>query len=284
MLRNLAMALLLAILLPGGAAASQDQDTLLEVARTLQAGAQALAECAAQGVPQPTWGQALARQDLQGLASAAGELAGAMESGDPTVTPQSLQPATSRLDVARSRVKASLPLLGLPDAEAAGAALLDQAARLSASLRQLDNRYLGQAQVRGSGLGQVSVGQAAQPLVYPNPDALFREARGIRSSAEQMLASRICGRGLPGRLPLGVSVSTLEDRYLRDLVRAACDFETQVADRSQDAQATRPAFLRLRQAWLRATPYWGDSFGNFAAGDLERAMRRLEAFYRQLEP
>lgn len=288
MLRNLALtlAVLGAAFVLGGVAASQEtsQETLLGVARSLQSGTQALVERAAQAAPQPTWGQAQARQDLIGLASAAEELAAAMESGDPKVTPQSVKSVTSRLDVARNRVKMSLELMGFPDAQKAGVPVLEQAARLSAALRQLNNRYLGQAQVRGAGLGQMSLAEAAQPLIYQNPDALFREARGLRSSAEQMLASRVYGRTLPGRLPLEVRVSPLEDRDLRDLVRAACDFETQVTHRSQDAKATRQVFLKLRQAWLRATPYWGDSFGNFAASDLERSMRRLETFYGQLEP
>lgn len=34
---------------------------------------------------------------------------------------------------------------------------------------------------------------------------------------------------------------------------------------------------------MRATPYWGGSFGSFASWDLQRALRRLDTFYGQAE-
>lgn len=280
------VALGLALFLLGGTAQAQAPapGTLLDTARALQSGAQALVQRSAEASPQPTWGQSQAREDLVALASAAAELAAAMESGDPSVTARSLEEATTRLDVARNRVKMSLPLLGLEDAATAGAPLLEQAALLSTAMRQVDNRFLGRAQASGSHLGAVRVDQAGAPLVYGNPEALLREARGIRSSAQSMLASYRYDRGAcgPGGVPLGPG-SVFEYQDLRDLVRAAYVFEDAVGSRYQDVEATRRAYLHLRRAALRVTPYWGGSFGNFAAWDLERALRRLDAFYQQAE-
>lgn len=263
------------------ASAARAQETLLQTAHGVNSAAQVL--IARSDSPDLTWGQTQARDDLVALASAAAEIASAMESGDSQVTPQSLQEATTRLDVARRRVKASLPLLGLEDAEAAGAPILEGAAQLSAALRQLNGRFMGRAQVHGAELGSVTVAEAGEPLIYGNPNDLLREARGIRYSAEQMLASLPSSRGYcgPGGIPVGGSVFDYQD--LRDLVRAAYDFESAASDRYGDVEATRNAYLWLRRAYLRATPYWGGSYGNFAAWDLQRALRRLDLFYGQAE-
>lgn len=226
--------------------AAQAQETLLQTAHAVNSGAQALVARAAEALPQPTWGQTTAREDLVALASAAAEIATAMESGDRGVTPASLEAARTRLDVARNRVKASLPLLGLPDAETLGTPLLQQAAELSTALRQLDTRFLGRAQVHGKNLGNVTLGEAGEPLIYGNPNDLVREARGIRYSAEQMLASLPYNRGYcgPGTvLGGGFGVSPFDYQDLRDLVRAAYDYEWAVTHRYGDVEATRNAYM-----------------------------------------
>lgn len=279
-LTSVVAVVLATLLLTAGA---QAQDTLLQAAHAVNSGAQVLIARAAEAAPQPTWGQSQAREDLVALASAAGEIAAAMESGDSQVTPESLEAATTRLDVARNRVKASLSLLGLDDAETVGTPLLQQAAELSTALRQLDGRFLGRAQVHGAQLGKVTLAEAGQPMVYANPNDLLREARGIRYSAERMLAGLPYNRGYcgPGGSPIGFGGSPFDYQDLRDLVRASYDFEFAVGNRYGDVEATRNAYLWLRRAYMRATPYWGGSYGNFAAWDLERALRRLDVFYGQ---
>ena len=257
-------------------------ESLLEAARALQAGARDLVDRSVAAVPAPTWGQAQAREDLGRLARAAEELATAMESVDPGVTPRALKPATERLEEARARVKASLPLLGQPGAEAS--TLLERSARLAAALRGLDSRFLGRAPVRGPHLGALGLDEAFRPLAYETPEALFREARAIRDAAERMLASVAAprGEGRPGAWPGIPTASPLEDRELRDLVRAAYDFESAAACRYEDVQTTRAPYLALARAFSRVRPFWSSSFGDLAARELERALRRLQTFYGQL--
>jgi len=236
---------------------------------------------AGQASPQPTWGQSQALRDLASLASVAEDLVGALEAGEA----RGVRDLTSRLEVARTRVRTSLPLLDLEVARTAGPTLVDLAGRLTSALRDLDQRFGGRAPVCGPRLGGMPLEDAGRPLVYESPDALLREARGLRSAAEQMRADLSWSRipGDPGRLPLRPAPAPFHEEDVRDLVRAARDFEAEVSGGYDDVAATCDAFQALRRAWKRVGPYVGGSFGSFAAGDLDRAMERLEAFYTQLE-
>lgn len=273
--------LALVLLLCGVARA---EETLLDAARSVQARARELVERSVAASPDPTWGQTQAREDLGRLASAAGALAAAMESGDTGVTPRALKPGTERLEGACTRVRMSLPLLALPEGEAGAPPFLEDSARLATALRRLDGRFLGLAQVRPPHLGALGLEEAFQPLAYENPGALFREARALRDAAERMLASAACHRGTcrPGALPGVLTSSPWEDRELRDLVRAAYDFEGAAGSRYDDVQTTWEPYLALDRAFARVNPFWSGSSGDLAARELDRALRRLEGFYRQL--
>lgn len=269
MFRSLAAALLVALL----AAPASADPTMLETARAVQEEARRIVQATTETSPEPTWGQKTAMEDLLRLAGAAGDLAASLSTDDPEVTPRSLEAATQDLDVARHRVKASLPLLGVEDT-----ALLEQAASLSAALRTLDNRFWGLSQVRGGNLAGLPLDAAGMPLVYSGPEDLVREARGVRWSAEQMLAE-IGNRYYPGACRPGFGVSPFLLTDLRELVGRAIDFESAVSSRYTDVDQTRREYLSLRRAWRRVGPTWG----GFASWDLDRAMRRLDVFYAEVE-
>ncbi len=275
--------LVLALLLLAGLARAQGapSGTLLQAAQAVQSGARGLAGSVEKAAPRPTWGQSQALGDLGSLAAAAEDLAGDLVAGEAG----GLRDRTARLEVARTRVRTSLPLLDLEEARISGPALLDLAGRLVSALRGLDQRFSGRAPVSGPRLGGVLLDEAGRPLVYDSPEALLREARGLRSAAEQMRADLTWARipGARGRGSFRQAPDPFREEDLRDLVRAASDFEAEVAGGYEDVTTTGDAFQALRRAWQRTLPYVGGSFGSFAAGDLERAMRRLEAFYSEVQ-
>ncbi len=79
------------------------------------------------------------------------------------------------------------------------------------------------------------------------------------------------------------ALAPFNEEDLRKLVRSACDFEAEVGGGYDNVTSTYDSYLALRRAWQHTLPYVGGSFGNFAAWDLERAMKRLEAFYSEVE-
>ncbi|MCE7872425.1 hypothetical protein DYH09_18885 [bacterium CPR1] len=218
-----------------------------------------------------TWGQKTALDDLDRLNKAAGGLVGALQ-GDST--PDSLRPLITDLDVARTRVKASLQLLTLNESEqqSVEAALLT-ADRLSGAVRHLADRFSGRDQPAGVDLADTPLDPVDRPY-YENPRELLGEAQNIRFSAERLLGACYAPGGWRPGLGTPFTISDLVE-----LSRAARDYEWACQSRYRDVSETVPAFLRLARAYDRVSYMPYGPFSGFEAHNIERALERLSRFY-----
>ncbi len=219
-----------------------------------------------------TWGQKTALDDLDRLNKAAAGLVGSLQGQS---TPDSLRPLITDLDVARTRVRASLQLLPLTQAEQQGVdAALVTAERLSGAVRHLANRFAGRDQPGGLVLADTPLDAPDRPY-YENPRELLGEAQNIRFSAERLLGACYAPGGW--RAGLG-SPFTISD--LVELSRAARDYEWACQSRYRDVSETMPAFVRLVRAYDRVSYVPYGPFAGFEAHNIERALERLSQFYR----
>lgn len=259
--------LLLCLLL---ASVARAQATLLEASQSIDAAVMPiLLRYGAE--KELTWGQKTALDDLDRLNRAASGLVGALEGQS---TPDGLRPLITDLDVARSRVKASLQLLPLTESEQEGVqSALVAAERLSGAVRHLADRFAGRDQPAGVALADSPLNPTDRPY-YENPRELLGEAQNIRFSAERLLGACYAPGGW--RAGLG-SPFTISD--LVELSRAARDYEWACQSRYRDVSETLPAFERLVRAYDRVSYVPYGPFAGFEAHNIERALERLSQFY-----
>lgn len=240
------------------------QVTLLSALAELQAQARALA------TPPPgvTWGQQQAVDDLQRLESTTRELQTALTS-DPVVTPTQLHPLRDQLVVARMRLQASLPLLGVGQAQSD--ALFAQMDRVGLCLRTLEYRFDGRAQLQGPALAEAGVLEPPNLPHYSNPQELLLEARNVRYLAEAFTRLRSAWRG-------STSPGWGWGTEIYDFVAAAFDYESACNWRYPNVRDTRPAYNKLVRTYNKARGF-GYGLDSFRWTDLEKAFTRLEQFY-----
>lgn len=258
-MRNLSILtiLLVSLLTPGWA------QTLLETSQTLNQQATELAAQLDQG--QPTWGQGLARQDLEAMAQASQKLAEML----PVRGVDQLGPEIDALASARRGLQTSGSVSGIQNPVAA---LVAQAKALEDQLRDLRARFGGKASPAGEHLASFPLTGPVAPAVFENPQALLREARNLHD-----MARRVGNRSLLRyRFGAGQPNNVWPDDWRR-LVLAAEAFERQATGYSNVSQ-TIPSFERVRNAYRRL----GYQPSTPATRELERSMERLEAFYSSI--
>ncbi|MCA9792161.1 MAG: hypothetical protein KC910_10215 [Candidatus Eremiobacteraeota bacterium] len=249
--------LLLSLVVPSWA------QTLLETSQTLNQRAQELVKQLDQG--QPTWGEGLARKDLEALAQASGRLVEAL----PNNSADQLIPEIEALASARRGLQTSRAVSGVenPIDE-----LIVKAKALEGQLRDLRARFGGKAVPAGEHLASFPLTARVELAVYDNPQALLREARNVNDTAR-----RVGNRSLLRyRFGAGQPNNVWPDDWRR-LVLAAEAFERQASGYS-DVSQTRPSYERLRNAYRRL----GYQPSTPATRELERAMERLETFYSSI--
>jgi len=233
--------------------------------------ATALAELHAQArslaTPPPgaTWGQHQALDDLKRLEGVTQELQAAL-TDDPQVTPTQLHPLREQLGVARLRLQASLPLLGVPSES-----LFGEIDRVALCLRKLEYRFDGRAQLQGAALAEASVVEPPELPVYENPQELLLEARNVRYLAEAFTRLRSAWRGASSP---GWGWGT----EFYDFLGAAYDFESVCNSGYVNVRQTRPAYKKLVRTYNKARTF-GYGLDQFRWTQLENAFSRLERFY-----
>lgn len=218
--------------------------------------------------PGITWGQQQALEDLQRLQALSRDVQTALAS-DPQVTPEQLRPLREQLGVARMRLQASLPLLGISPAQSE--ALLDQLERVFVCLRTLEYRFDGRAQLQGPALAAALVTEPPELPVYANPRELLGEARNVRYLAEAFTRLRSAWRG-------GASPGWGWGTEFYDFLSAAYDFESTCSWDYANVQQTRPAYKKLVRTYNKALTF-GYGLDAFRWTQLESAFARLEQFY-----
>lgn len=211
-----------------------------------------------------TWGQHQALDDLQRLVNVTQDLQTAL--ADPQVTPAQLHPLRDGLVIARQRLQASLPLLGVP-----AGALLEHVDRVGLCLKTLEYRFDGRAQIVGPALAQANVVESARLPHYENPRELLLEARNVYYLAQAFTRLRGAWRG-------AASPGWGWGTEFYDFVSAAYDYEWVCNGSYANVHDTRPAYNKLVRTYNKARSF-GYGLDRFRWTDLEKAFTRLEQFY-----
>lgn len=216
-----------------------------------------------------TWGIETALKDLQRLNQSARALERALDGQDA----EQLKRQQTELSTASRRVETSAALIP-ESARGTVQHLSERVAAINERLTDLRLRFGTRASMAPGALSQVSLEASAESTIYDNPSQLLIDVRDIRSLAQQLQVAPFP--------PLGVGLNSpnnLDSLQVRRLVLATWELERQLSSQYQDIRESLPTWNKVKREYNRL----GYVPPSVTIRQLERVMRRMDAFYSEFE-
>lgn len=217
-----------------------------------------------------TWGVETALTDLQLLNRSARALEKALDGRDA----ETLREQQTALTTADRRMKTSGALL--PDsAQSELESLSKRVAAINTRLTQLRLRFGSKATTTPGALSSADLVPSEGGLeIYENPAQLLIDVRDARRLVQSLQVGRYPQFGVGFQSP-----NNLDPLQIRRLVLATWELERQLSSQYEDVQQSLKAWRKVQREYNRM----GYPAPSAATRQLERVMRRLGAFYAEME-